>query len=70
MKILETTTKIRVNTEEEAKITIEKFKAEAFDKGYKIKKASYEYKSKKSKKEIVDEGYLVSITQVYSDFWD
>lgn len=70
MKTLETTLKIRVDTEEEAKVVIENYKKEANTSGYRIKKAAYEYKTKKAKKEIVDEGYLVTITQTYNEFWD
>lgn len=69
MKI-EQTLKLKAYSEEEAKKIIEKFKEEANENGYKIKKAGYEYKTKKAKKEIVDEGYLVTVTQIYADFWE
>jgi hypothetical protein len=66
---LETTTKYRVNTEDEAKNMIEKFREQAKTDGILLKKAGYEYKTKKSKGEIVDEGYLISATFIYNDFW-
>lgn len=70
MKRLEETVKMRVETEEEAKTLIENYKEASTSNGYIIKKAAYEYKTKKAKKEIIDEGYLVTITQTYNEFWD
>lgn len=69
MTLLETTQKYRVNTEDEAKSLIESFKDEARQKGYLIKKASYEYKNKKAKGEIIAECYLVSVTQIFDELW-
>ena len=34
-----------------------------------VKKASYERKEKKSKGEVIGEGYLVTITVTHADFW-
>ena len=55
---LETTTKYRVNTEDEAKNMIEKFREQAKTDGILLKKAGYEYKTKKSKGEITLIKYL------------
>ena len=66
---LETVEKYRVNTEEEAKTTMEYFREEAKKNGYLIKKSGYEKKEKKAKGEIVDQGYLVSVTKVFDTFW-
>lgn len=68
--LLETTSKIRVNTEEDAQIMIEKFRSEAAQKHYIIKKASYERKEKKAKGEVIAEVFVVSITQVFNELWE
>ena len=70
MLMIETTEKYRCDTEGEAKERMEEFRKTASEKGYLIKKMGYEYKEKKSKGEIIDEGYLLSITKVFGTFWD
>ena len=35
-----------------------------------VEKIDYQKKEKKAKGEILDSGYLVSITMVYARFWD
>ena len=69
MTLLKTTEEYRVNTEDEAKAAIESFTQEKKKKGYTVSSASYTYKEKKSKGEIIDYGYLVKITKVFNDFW-
>lgn len=66
---LETVEKYRVETEEEAKAVMEQFREDARSKGYLVKKSGYEKKEKKAKGEIVDQGYLVSVTKVFDTFW-
>ena len=66
---LEETIKYRVDTEEEAKLTMERLREDAHEHGYTISKCGYTKKEKKSKGEIVDEGYLLSCTKVYNSFW-
>lgn len=66
---LETTSKFRCETETEAKERMEAFREEAEEKGYHIKKMGYEYKDKKSKGEIIDKCYVLSITKIYSSLW-
>lgn len=68
--LLETTTKYRTDSEVEAQKMIEAFRADAKDKGYIVKKASYTRKDKKSKGEIIVTGYLVEVTQVFGSFWE
>jgi len=67
--ILETTTKLKVNSEDLAKETIEAYRKDALEKGYTIKKAGYEYKTKKAKGEIIDEKWVVSVTQIFGELW-
>lgn len=69
MTLLKRTEEYRVSTEDEAKSAIESFTQEAREKGYTIVSASYTYKEKKSKGEVIDYGYLVKITKVFGDFW-
>ena len=68
--LLETTSKFRADSEEKAMEMIESFRAEAAIKGYVVKKAGFEYKTKKAKGEIIAECWIVSITQVFGDLWE
>lgn len=68
--LLETTSKYRADSENQAKEMIEKFRNEAGEKGYIVKKAGFEYKTKKAKGEIIAEAWVVSITQVFGDIWE
>lgn len=68
--LLETTTKYRADNEVAAKDMIESIRKDAEKKGYLIKKASYERKTKKAKGEIVAEVFVVSVTQVFAGLWE
>ena len=68
--LLETVSKYRASSENEAKEMIEQFRAEALQKGYIVKKAGFEYKTKKAKGEIIAEAWVVSITQIFGDIWE
>ena len=68
--LLETTSKYRADSENQAKEMIEKFRNEAGEKGYIVKKAGFEYKTKKAKGEIIAEAWVVSITQIFGDIWE
>ena len=67
---LKETVEYRIDTEDGAIRLIEQERKGAEDKGYIVAKASYSLKQKKAKGEIVDQGYLVSITYEYLKFWD
>lgn len=68
--LLETTSKYRATSENAAKEMIEEFRKEAKEKGYVVKKAGFEYKTKKAKGEIIAEAWIVTITQVFGDLWE
>lgn len=68
--LLETVSKYRADSENQAKEMIEKFREEAAIKGYIVKKAGFEYKTKKAKGEVISEAWVVSITQVFGDIWE
>lgn len=70
MVLLETTQKIKAISENQAKEIMETFREQAQEKGYVIKKSGYEHKEKKAKGEIIDEAWVVSITQVFGGIWD
>ena len=70
MKKLKVTEEYRVESEEEAKSTVEKFQKEGQEKGFSVIKWSSDYKTKKAKGEIIDSGYLLKITFSISEFWD
>lgn len=66
---LEETIKMRAETEGEAQKIISDYRENQKD-GYTLKKAGYEKKEKKSKGEVIGEGYMVTVTLVYADFWN
>lgn len=68
--LLETVSKFKAVTEIEAKDMIEQFRQEASKKGYTLKKAGYEYKTKKSKGEIIAECWVVTISQIFGGLWE
>lgn len=70
MRQLKVTEEFRAESEEEAKAAVEKYQKEGLEKGFSIIKWSADYKTKKSKGEIIDSGYLLKITRQLSDFWD
>ena len=70
MRQLKVTEEFRAESEEEAKAAVEKYQREGLEKGFSIIKWSADYKTKKSKGEIIDSGYLLKITRQLSDFWD
>lgn len=68
--LLETTLKYRVDTEVQAKNLIDTYREQSQEKGYIIKKASYERKDKKAKGEIIATVYVVTIVQVFATVWE
>ena len=70
MRKLKVTEEFRVETEAEAKNAVENFQKEGLEKGFSIIKWSADYKTKKSKGEIIDNGYLLKVTFQFSNFWD
>ena len=68
--LLEQTNKYRAETEVAAKDMIEQFRKNAEREGYIVKKAGYEYKTKKAKKEIIGEVWVVSVTLVFAGLWE
>ena len=57
----------RVDSEEEAIELIEDYKAKQFTDGYTVNKSGYVLKTKKSKGEIIDQYYIVSIQFDFTD---
>ena len=70
MRVLKITEEYRVESEDEAKLVMEKFRTEANEKGYSIGQMGYTHKDKKSKGEIIDSGELLKVVKVYDGFWD
>lgn len=70
MRILKETIEFRVDTEEEAKNEMENEREQARKSGYIISKAGYTYKEKKSKGDIIDKAYVVTIVKTYGGVWD
>lgn len=67
---LKETIEYRLDTEQAAIQFINNEREKAKEEGYDVLKASYTLKEKKAKGEIVDRGYLVSITYSYISFWE
>ena len=70
MRLLKVTEEYRAESEQEVKEMNEQFKTEAKTKGYILNAFSYNKKEKKSKGNIIDDGYLVKVIKVYGGFWD
>lgn len=70
MKKIEIQEKDRAYSEREAKEYIEHAREKASEEGYILKKAGYEYKTKKQKGEIVDEAWITTIVKVYNEIWE
>ena len=64
-QLLKTTDVYRVDTEEEAMTMIENAKNEQISGGYSVTKSGYTMKTKKSKGEIVDISFRVSIEKTF-----
>lgn len=70
MRILKQTEEFRADTEDEAKLVMERFREEAKEKGYTLGASGYTYKTKKAKGEIIDEAWVVKIVKVIGGVWD
>ena len=70
MKKLKITEEFRAYTELEAIEAIQSARDGQTDGGYILGANGYKYKSKKSKGEIISEGWLVTISKIYDEFWD
>lgn len=70
MTLLKVTEEYRAESEQEVKEMNEQFKAAAKTDGYVLNAFSYTKKEKKSKGDVIDEGYLVKVAKVYGGFWD
>lgn len=70
MKVLKETIELRAYSEQEARDYIDTFRTKAGVDGYIAGAASFTYKTKKKKGEVVSDGYLVKVTKIFNDFWD
>lgn len=70
MKKLEIQEKYRAYSEDEAKDFIETNRTAATTENYILKKAGYEYKTKKAKGEVVDEAWIVTLVKVFNGIWE
>ena len=70
MRLLKETIEIRTDSELEAKEVIESYRQKAAADGFTIGAAGYTYKTKKSKGNIIDEAWVVSITKEYGSVWE
>lgn len=68
--LLNRTDVYRVDSEEEVKEAIEQEKADAAEHGYILKGYSSKLKEKKSKGEVIDDGYEVTFKREYNTFWE
>ena len=70
MRILKVTEEYRAETEREVEEMNEDFKAKAATHGFVLNSFSYTKKEKKSKGEVIDDGFLVKVTKIYGGMWD
>ena len=70
MKRLKVTEEFKAYTEEEAISAIQTARDRQSTEGYQLGANGYKYKTKKAKKEIVDEAWVVTITKIYNEVWD
>jgi len=71
MRILLSNTEVyRIDSEEEVKEAIEEAKKNANVDGYILKGYSSKIKEKKSKGEVIDAGYEVTLKKEYNTFWE
>lgn len=70
MKKLKVTEEFRAYSEEEAIEAIKTARERQSTEGYQLGANGYKYKTKKAKKEIVDEAWVVTITKIYNEVWD
>lgn len=69
MRLLKETKIYREDAEADAIAAIQKFRDDANEGGYTVKKASYSYKVKKAKGEVIDEGFQVEVQLEYNTLW-
>lgn len=70
MRCIEQTDKYVVDSEQAAVGLIQAFRNKAEEEGFRLGASGYTYKSKKSKGEIADEAWVVSIKKIFGGVWD
>lgn len=70
MRLLKVVEEYRAESEQEVREMNEQFKNEAKTQGYVLNAFAYTKKEKKSKGDVIDDGYLVKVAKVYGGFWD
>ena len=70
MRLLKVVEEYRAESEQEVKEMNEQLKTEARAEGYILNAFSYTKREKKSKGNVIDDGYLVKVAKVYGGFWD
>ena len=66
-EILKITEQSRVDTEDEAKSVIAEETETARQKGYRLTKTESKYRTKKSKGEVIEEWYVVTIEKNFAE---
>lgn len=66
MQLIKRVEEYRVESEEQAVELIQKFKDAQVQDGYEVTKSGYTMKTKKSKGEIIDSWFIVSITMNFN----
>lgn len=70
MKKLKVTEEFRAYTEDEAIKALEEARVGQETEGYTLGANGYKYKTKKAKKMVVGEAWIVTITKIYDEIWD
>ena len=70
MRLIKKTEEYRVETEDEAREVMERFRQDAKENGYILKASGYALKEKKQKGEVIDSGFLLKVVKEISTFWE
>ena len=70
MRLIKKTEEYVVDSELEAKETMEQFRQEATQEGYNLGACGYTYKEKKAKGEVIAQAWTVKVVKIYGGIWD
>ena len=70
MRKLKVKEEFKAYSEQEAIQALEELRANQTKEGYTLGENGYKYKTKKAKKEIIGEAWIVTVVKIYHDVWE
>lgn len=70
MRLIKITEEFVAGSEDEAIAALEKFRTNQATEHYQLGANGYKYKTKKAKKEVVDEAWIVTVTKIFGEVWE